>query len=270
MDMRYVACSATDIGNGRTVNQDAASIKIPKSGEEGCYMAVVCDGVGGLSRGEYASRCMRRRLENWFLYEYPQIAKDAEADRVIPERLRRMIEQQNRLLYEYGQEKGIRCATTVSALLFDRGKYHIAHVGDSRIYRIGEEVEQITEDQTLTAWKIRKKLLTEEEAGREPGKNIITQSVGADRGIEILFYQGTAKGNTSFLVCSDGFYHHMEPEELLESFHRKDYRDARALGKELVRLIGLLKERGERDNISAAVIWQRESCGRGENGTAYE
>lgn len=256
--MRYAACSATDIGNSRSVNQDAVSIKIKKNSGKECYLAVVCDGVGGLSQGEYASRCMRARLENWFLFEYPQIAGDAEADRIIPERLRKMIEMQNRLLYNYGQEQGIRCATTVSALLLDRGRYYAAHVGDSRIYRIDGKIEQITEDQTLNAWKIRRKLITEAEAAEEPGKNIITQSVGADKGIEILLYQGKAEGEMSFLVCSDGFYHYITREELLESFWKKDYRNSEELGEELKQLISRLKKRGERDNISAAVIWRKK------------
>ena len=259
--MRYAACSATDIGIGRTLNQDAVSIKIPRDGRKGCYLAGVCDGVGGLTHGEYASLCMRERLERWFLYEYPQIAGDPEADRILPERLRKTIGLQNRLLYEYGQKRGIRCVTTVSALLLDQGRYYAVHVGDSRIYRLNGKLEQITEDQTLIARKIRQRLLTQEEALREPGKHVITQGVGADRSIETLHYQGTAEGNAAFLVCSDGFYHYLRQEELLEAFWEKSFRDSGELGEELKRLIELLKSRGERDNISAAVIWRREDKG---------
>ncbi len=87
-------------------------------------MAIVCDGVGSCA-GEYASSCMRERLERWFLYEYPQIDGNEEAEKIVLERLRKTVELQNKVLYEYGLSRGIRCATTVSALLLAGKSYFI-------------------------------------------------------------------------------------------------------------------------------------------------
>ena len=252
--MNFIACCGTDIGTSRKVNQDAVSIKTRQIHGTDCYMAIVCDGVGGLAQGEYASNCMRERLERWFLYEYPQIAGNGEADRIIPERLRKTVELQNKVLYEYGLSHGIRCATTVSALLLAGGNYFIVHVGDSRIYLLDGKVNSLTEDQTLVAREVKMGILSKEEAQRDGRQNVILQSVGADRKVDILTYCGLVKGNFSFLICSDGFYHHAAERELLELFYEKNYDNSEQLGRAIEGMIGYLKDCGEQDNISAAVI----------------
>lgn len=252
--MNFIACYGTDIGTSRKVNQDAVSIKTRRIQGTDCFMAIVCDGVGGLAQGEYASGCMRERLERWFLYEYPQIAANKEADRIIPERLRKTVELQNKILYEYGQRQGIGCATTVSAVLLTGGRYFIVHVGDSRVYLLDGKVKQLTEDQTLVAREVKLGILSETDAQRDVRQNVILQSVGGDRSIEVLTYCGFTAGKFSFLICSDGFYHHVRERELSELLYEKEYEDSDELGKELEGLIRALKERGEQDDISAAVI----------------
>lgn len=255
--MGSIACCGTDIGIRRLVNQDAVSIKTSYINGADCYMAIACDGVGGLARGEYASSCMRERLECWFLYEYPQIAGNEEAGRIIPERLRKAVELQNKILYEYGSSHGIRCGTTVSALLLTRYEYFIVHVGDSRVYRLDKKVEQLTEDQTLIARDIRRGLLTKEAAQRDARKHMIEQGVGVNKSVDILLYRGNVSGDFCFLVCTDGFYHCVTESELLELFCGRTYKNSEEMGIEIERLIMKLKKRGERDNISAAVIQRR-------------
>lgn len=256
--MRIIACCATDTGTSRKINQDAVSIKKRRINGEDCHMAIVCDGVGGLARGEYASCCMRERLEQWFLYEYPQIAGCGDADSIIKQRLRKAVELQNRILYEYGQRQGIRCATTVSAMLLAEQKYYIVHVGDSRVYLLKERAERLMQDQTLVAHEIKQGHLTEAEAQSDVRQHVLLQSIGADRQTDILLYSGTSDGDCTFLLCSDGFYHRIAEPELLETFCKQEYRDSRQLGSKMEELFRLLKERGERDNISAAVLLQRE------------
>ena len=257
--MNFIACCGTDIGTSRKVNQDAVSIKTRQIHGTDCYMAIVCDGVGGLAQGEYASSCMRERLERWFLYEYPQIDGNEEAEKIVLERLRKRVELQNKVLYEYGLSRGIRCATTVSALLLAGKSYFIVHVGDSRIYLLDGKVNRLTEDQTLVAREVKMGILSKEDAQRDGRQNVILQSVGADRKVDILTYCGLAAGNFSFLLCSDGFYHHAAERELLQLFYDKNYDSSEQLGKAIEGMIGYLKDRGEQDNISAAVIQYREN-----------
>lgn len=252
--MNCIACCGTDIGTSRKVNQDAVSIKNRKIHGTDCYMAIVCDGVGGLTHGEYASGCMRQRLECWFLYEFPQIFGNREADRIIQERLRKTVEVQNKILYEYGQKQGIGCATTVSAVLLTGSSYFIVHVGDSRIYLMDGKVRQLTEDQTLVAREIKLKILSREDAQKDARQHVILQSVGADRSVDVLTYCGSIDGKFSFLICSDGFYHHAAERELLEALYEKEYDNAAELGRKIEELVRAFKERGEQDNISAAVI----------------
>lgn len=237
--MKVIACCGTDIGLSRKNNQDAVSIKKQTVGGIEYYMAVVCDGVGGLSRGEYASRCMKERLERWFFFEFPQIIGQRQEDDVILQRLYRQIEAQNEILYKYGKERGIRCATTVSALVLTPEKFFAAHVGDSRIYKIKSGVEQITDDQSLLA-----------EVNR---RNVILQSVGAEPKVEICLYQGKADEDVTYLVCTDGFYHCVSQKEL-ENWGKSRFENLEALGSCLEKQIYLIKERGERDNISAAIL----------------
>lgn len=257
--MEFIACCGTDVGISRKNNQDAVSVKRRIINGAECYMAIVCDGVGGLLQGEYASNCMRERLEGWFLYEYPQIAGNEDADRIIPERLRKVVELQNEILFEYGRKHGMRCATTVSALLLSQSRYYVVHVGDSRVYLLNETLKQLTEDQTLVAREVKLGMLTPEEAVRDSRRNVILQSVGAERAVHVLIYDGDMTANSSFLVCTDGFYHCATQEELLEKFWRRKYADTLELGKVIGNQIREIKKRGERDNISVAVIQQRGS-----------
>ena len=257
--MNCVACCGTDIGTCRKVNQDAVSIKTRQIHGTDCYMAIVCDGVGGLAQGEYASSCMRERLERWFLYEYPQITVNDETDKIIQERLKKTVDIQNKVLYEYGKRQGIRCATTVSALLWTGQKYFIVHVGDSRIYLLDGKVKQLTEDQTLAAREVKLGVLQKEDVQKDVRQNVILQSVGAERSVNILTYCGYAGGDFSFLVCTDGFYHHADKMELSELFYEKKYNSSDELGRKIEGLIRCIKERGEQDNISIAVIQCREN-----------
>lgn len=252
--MEFVACCGTDIGIYRKKNQDAVSIRKNEIGGRQCFMAAVCDGVGGLSKGEYASRCMKERLERWFLYEFPQIAGQSDEEEIIKQRLKKIICFQNELLYEYGKQHGIRCATTVSVLVVSDEKYYIAHVGDSRIYLVTEKIRQLTEDQSFVAEALKSGKMSKEEIVKSGKENVILQSVGGDARVEVLTYCGRVRENSSFLVCSDGFYHHMDEDEIIEKFWRKRSATSRELGEKLVDQIDRLKKRGERDNISAAVI----------------
>lgn len=257
--MGFIACCGTDVGISRKNNQDAVSVKRQTLDGKECYMAIVCDGVGGLSQGEYASGCMRERLEEWFLYEYPQIYGNEEADRIILERLKKVVELQNEILFKYGQERGIRCATTVSALLLMQSRYYIVHVGDSRVYLLNQKVQQLTEDQTLVAQEVKCGMLTPEEAIGDSRRNVILQSVGADRAVQVLLYNGNVQEDSSFLVCTDGFYHFAAREELLENFWKRRYIDTSELGQAVECQIGKIKRRGERDNISVVVLQQQGS-----------
>ncbi len=252
--MDYIACCGTDIGTKRASNQDSVSVKVQVVNGIKNYFLIVCDGVGGLSMGEYASKSVRESLERWFLYEYPGLIGIPDGKKSILEQLRREILTENEILFTYGQERGLQLGTTVSALLLTERHYYIAHVGDSRIYRLGRELIQITEDQTLIERKIRQGLLTREQAKREPGQNIILQCVGSRPDVEVLLYHGEYSPDEGFMVCSDGFYHRIRQKEIIKSFYGKKCSSTERLGQEIKRQIRRVKRRGERDNISVAVI----------------
>ena len=264
-----IACCATDIGTSRKINQDAVMVKKSPIGEREACIALVCDGVGGLSQGEYASACMCKRLERWFLYEFPQLVRREEENAVL-ERLYKEITLQNAVLYEYGRSEGKQLGTTVSVLIVYNGKYFAAHVGDSRIYRIAERVTQISEDQTLIASQVRAGVLSAEQGQLDQRKNVITQCVGAEKNVDVRLYHGEAMGNVSFLVCSDGFYHCISEDKMSDTFGKQTWPSAGRMGEQLAAMIQEAKQNGERDNISVAVIQQRVENERREEGMSLQ
>ena len=110
-------------------------------------MMVMCDGVGSLSEGEIASHTVTSMFDKWF--------NDKESDiyfnnfDALKLKWAKMIQEINQGLMDYGRRKQIQLGTTMTAVLMFDGMYYAAHIGDSRLYIISDEVTQISEDQTV-------------------------------------------------------------------------------------------------------------------------
>lgn len=250
----YLTYSATDIGTTRTNNQDTVGILVNTHSELNAAMGVVCDGVGGLKEGEYASRTTFQKFVEWFQFELPQIAKEDEFGELLRKRWIKLIENHNRYLYEHAMQNGIRLGTTLTALLLFENKYYVVQVGDSRAYQVTERVVQLTEDQSLVAKEVRQGIITEEEARSDSRKNVLLQSVGYSKNIVPEFSAGNVEKNAGFLICSDGFYHFLKEEELIACFGRNDGCRIEHIKSRVDGLISDVKDRGEKDNISVAYI----------------
>ena len=129
-----------------------------------------------------------------------------------------------------------------------KGKYYIAHVGDSRIYKYKKGLEQLTEDHSLVALKVKKGEMTLEESKVSKEKNILLQCIGIRPDIEIYNKIGSIKDGDKFILCSDGFSNRLQDIEICDLFNYEDR------GISLKETIDLVKSRGERDNISAIVL----------------
>ena len=139
--------------------------------------------------------------------------------------------------------------TTALALLIDEGNAYIAHVGDSRAYRIREgRIEQLTEDHSLVNEKIRAGLLTPKEAKTHKLKNIITRSLGYMEDVEIDLQVCALRRGDRFLLCSDGLSGLVEAAEIGETVLDMGPQAASRS------LIELACERGGDDNITVIVI----------------
>lgn len=252
--MQYLGSAVTDVGIIKKTNQDSLCVKIADTKEKGeVAMAVICDGMGGLSKGELASATVIRHMSEWFEKELPQILykfswKDISAE------FSKMIKGLNYKIIEYGRNVGTSLGTTLSLLLIVEDKYMIAHVGDSRVYQITDKINQITEDQTYVAREIKLGRMTPQQAAVDPQRNMLLQCVGASTVVEPAFYFGNVVSNSVFVLCSDGFRHLVSDDEIFENLNYQNIPDIKNMQDNSKYLIELNKRRNERDNISVAVL----------------
>ena len=254
--MLFQVAYHSNIGSTKKVNQDAVGFKEIEFQGRHFAMLIVCDGMGGLQDGEKASATVVRSLLDWFEKEFP--AKDSNFDYSILQReLEIKIVKCNAALHKYGVENGIQLGTTLSTLLIrDDGSYLIANVGDSRIYMGNREnVIQITEDQTYIEREIKSNRMTLEEARESRMKNVLTQCIGVNEAVEVLFYRGKAVSNEFFLACSDGFRHFMTEIDLYNSLYSViDENDEGKWTALLEQITSDNMNKGEKDNITSAIV----------------
>lgn len=250
--MRYFISCYTDEGRRKKGNQDSILVQRAVNGREQAVLAVLCDGMGGLDRGETASASVVTAFSGWL---------EKELRRFRWRRKGRIFHSMDLILNEadcrlraYSRRYGIRMGTTATVLLLFRGRYYIAHVGDSRVYELGREALQITSDQTLVAEEVKKGILTEEQASKDPRRSILLQCVGGGDGCVPEHICGPVKEGAVYLVCSDGFCHEVSAEEMHHTFCQEQMSDEKALEEQCRILADRNLERGERDNISVIAI----------------
>lgn len=250
--MRYMSVAETDIGIVRNINQDGILIKYTTYEDKEVLMAIICDGVGGLSKGEIASTTVIREFERWFSTELLYELKNTDMD-VIGGKWSLMLKTLNITIKEYGQRLGERLGTTFTGALFVDDKYVIVHVGDTRMYYIGTFLEQLTCDHTYIAREVFRGNLTLEEAKVDKRRNILLQCVGASEKVMPQVICGKVKPGV-YMLCSDGFRHKITENEICEYFNIKFLKDKQAMLSQCRRLIQLNKQRKETDNISVILI----------------
>lgn len=251
--MRFIATADTDIGIVKDTNQDSILVKHAATDVGEVLMAVVCDGMGGLSKGELASATVVRAFSDWFDGELPFELVEADMQ-VIGAKWALLLKELNARILEYSERiDGEGMGTTFSGILFVNDQYVIAHVGDSRIYHIGSSLTQLTTDQTFVAREISRGTLTLEQAKTDKRRNMLLQCVGASKVVEPQVICGkTEKG--AYVLCSDGFRHEITENEIYESLNPINLLNKDAMHNNARYLIEQVKKRGEKDNISAILV----------------
>lgn len=252
--MNYFGSASTDVGIVKSTNQDSVCIKIADfDGKGQIAMAVICDGMGGLAKGELASATVIRRFSDWFEKEFPKLISSYSKEKISAD-WTRIIREQNQKILNYGKQIGVNLGTTLSIILFIDGSYIIAHVGDSRIYVISDCIKQLTEDQTFINREIKAGRMTPQEAAVYLKRNMLLQCVGASREVNPDILYGTVTPNTVFMLCSDGFRHVLTDAEIFESFNPDNINSIEAMKQNSDYLIDVVKKRNERDNITVALL----------------
>ena len=250
--MHYIATADTDVGISKTTNQDSVLIKHASTDNGEVLMAIVCDGMGGLAKGELASATVIRAFSKWFDEELPYELENVDMQ-VIGGKWSLMLKSLNVQILEYGQQLGTNLGTTFSGILFVDDKYVIVHVGDTRIYHIGSTLHQLTTDQTFVAREISRGTMTAEQAKTDKRRNLLLQCVGASKNVDPQVLCGGAEKG-AYMICSDGFRHEVTPGEIYESLNPINFMNENAMHSNAKYLIELVKSRQEKDNISVVLI----------------
>ncbi|MHB1315647.1 MAG: Stp1/IreP family PP2C-type Ser/Thr phosphatase [Christensenellales bacterium] len=235
--------SVSHKGYVRENNEDTVYAPASNTSEP---MVIVADGIGGHNAGEIASR----EAVNTVIEHLSQ--KNA---RLLPplKRLEAAIKAANFHVYAKSRKKQFYgMGTTLTMAIMQEDQYFIAHIGDSRAYKISRtEISLLTQDHTLVSELVRSGGITQKEALTHPQRNIITRSLGTEIIAEADFLCGPFLKKEALLLCSDGLTQHVSHEEMHAAFNNceedNDYH------KMLDHLLSLALSRGGSDNISMAL-----------------
>ena len=238
----------TDTGRARDHNEDA----IAWDEEHG--LAVLADGMGGHNAGDVASRlCVEALTENLL----PLLLKPLRlrANKGVSKHAtlaRRAVNKANETIFENSEanleRKGM--GTTLVMAMFYGDKVVVAHVGDSRVYRLrGRALEQITADHSLVRELLEKGVISPEEVENNPYSHVITKAVGIREKVAAEVQEFAVQAGDVFLLCSDGL------TDLVDDTAIEDTLVAAAgnWAPAAQRLIDLANGRGGRDNISVVL-----------------
>ncbi len=252
--MNFIITANTDIGITKSTNQDSTALKVMNTAQGRMAFAVLCDGMGGLAKGEVASASVIRAFDEWARTELPLLCERPIQDAEIRAQWERIVTAQNVAIGAYGARQGIRLGTTVVAMLITQNRYYLLNVGDSRAYEITDAARVLTQDQTVVAREVAMGLLTEEQAMTDPRRSVLLQCVGASPEVYPDMFYGTPKANATYMLCSDGFRHEISPEEIWNALRPEMLLDDQIMMRNTASLIELNKQRQERDNITVALI----------------
>ena len=252
--MSFLATVHTDAGIGKENNQDSA-LQIEARTDFGDVMlSVVCDGMGGLDKGEVESATVIEAFSEWFEKELPKLIHLEDVERMIFGEWEELILDCNQKISAYADELRIKMGTTLNAILFLRGRYYIANVGDSRAYLLSDGLYQLTKDQTLVQREVDMGRLTAEKAAVSPRRNILLQCVGASPIVTPDYYSGSFAAGQVYMQCSDGFRHVVTGEEIYRYLNTQELTDERKMADNAVYLTELNKNRQEKDNITVLLV----------------
>ena len=234
--------SATDVGQKRKMNQDYVFVSENPVGNLP-NLFVVADGMGGHNAGDFASSHAVQILVD-------EIRKDADFNPI--KVLRHAIETANTAILDRAQkEEGLRgMGTTIVAATIVGHYAYVANVGDSRLYLIQGKIRQITKDHSLVQEMVRMGEIKPEEARNHPDKNIITRALGAERTVDIDFFDLKMEPGSTILMCSDGLSNIVEDSKIEEIILDQ----TNELPKKGERLLSEANRNGGKDNIAVILV----------------
>jgi len=244
--LRTTITGLTHPGMIRTRNEDALAW------HESSHLAVLADGMGGHNAGDVASGMALKIIKNILCDQLPKLVRPNSSRQRIGLILS-TIENANTQIYlasKASVEKAGMGATLVLAL-FHRDKVIVAHIGDSRIYRLRKHrFRPLTHDHSLINQLIAQGTMTKEDAKTSRYKNVITRALGHSDTVEPDIRVLTTMPQDIYLLCSDGLYDMVSEDEIRDIITRHSV----DLGIATQKLITKANENGGKDNVTAILV----------------
>ena len=253
MDLSQVLeiATCTDPGMVRSHNEDSIAAD-PASG-----LVVLADGMGGYNAGEVASGMATTVITTeiqQLLAKVKPYDLDPESNKIIAGQLvREQVLKANASIYHAAQTQPqyAGMGTTLVVCLFYDNKALVAHLGDSRLYRMrGRTLKQITRDHSLLQEQIDSGLITAQQAKHAQHKNLVTKALGIDPTVEPEIREYETRPGDIYLLCSDGLCDMVEDGDISMTLE--------ALGANLKlaaqQLVQMANDNGGRDNVSVILV----------------
>ncbi|MCI8597135.1 MAG: Stp1/IreP family PP2C-type Ser/Thr phosphatase [Lachnospiraceae bacterium] len=232
-----------DVGRCRDINQDYIFVSEKPVGNLP-NLFLVADGMGGHKAGDLASEytvsMIREAVEKSMRNIPLQILKGA-----FQYANQKLIEKAGESSAYTGMGTTLVAATVVGEMVY------VVNVGDSRLYKVGRNIEQITQDHSLVEEMVRLGEISREQAMNHPEKNIITRAIGVEKEVEPDYFTISLEQGECLLLCSDGLSNMIEDSQIKEILDRRA--DLRSATKELVYTAN---QNGGRDNIAVVLVEQ--------------
>lgn len=250
--LQFAVC--TDPGMVRSNNEDAVFVN------PGLGLAILADGMGGANSGEVASAMATTLLANdlkeALTSRSPEVVGTGESRACGV--LRDKIAVANGSIFRAAdsrpQYSGM--GTTLVVALFYDDRVGVAHVGDSRLYRLrAGDLAQLTRDHSLLQLQIDSGMLSPEEARRSTQKNVVLRALGVESQVEPEIHEHHVQPGDIYLLCSDGLHDMVDGKDVALTLRAADA-DLQSAAKQLVRMAN---EHGGRDNISVILVRVLES-----------
>jgi len=236
----------TDVGRQRTANEDSLVVQPP--------LFAVADGMGGAKAGEVASAVAVQAVEG-----ARESGEPAEAQ------LAEIVRDANRRIYDLAvaDESRRGMGTTLTLAKVHGDEVSLAHVGDSRAYRLRDgELSQLTRDHSLVAELERSGQITPEAAEHHPQRSIITRALGPEPDVEVDTYTLAGRDGDVFLICSDGLTSMISDDEVGSIL-----RSASTLDEAADALVRAANQSGGKDNITVILFRLGEGDPAGQPAT---
>lgn len=264
MAMEFICACNSQNGPNKDVNQDSVLLIRANAGKDGeLVFAVICDGVGGMKKGELTSALATVAFERWFDERMPLLYGQPEIEAELFGEWMEQVKQLHLALKKSSHADGIRSGTTLEVLLLLKDRYYICHVGDCRVYTLGSELKQLTHDHTYVQREVDAGRMTPEQARKDKNQNLLLQCIGAGADeIQPDFLSGQVEKGQMFLLCCDGQRRRISSAEIrrqLLTVRRKPTPET--LANVLSALAALCRKRGEKDDISSILVAQNRAKG---------